>query len=81
MAEISPPTDTTSHSMMSLKVSQIYSLNERMDKSDYLELKRTLKAKLSRFSVPDIEKIPLSVLPGSSQSFSVQVDWRPTEIN
>ena len=52
-----------SYSMISLKVSHIYSLIERMEKADYLEAKRTLKAKLTGFNVPDIEYIPIAGFP------------------
>jgi hypothetical protein len=68
--------ESDEHSMISIDSRKILSLINRFNDSEFLEIKRTTKAKVMRFDIPSTleDYLPIAVLPGSSQKFSVKID-------
>ena len=68
--------ESDEHSMISIDSRKILSLINRFNDSEFLEIKRTTKAKVMRLDIPSTleDYLPIAVLPGSSQKFSVKID-------
>ena len=62
------------HLMISIESGKLKSLINRLNESQIIEVKRTTKARLMRFEVPTEGHLPVAILPGSSQKFSVKID-------